>query len=88
MIIYTEETRIRYVQTSTRVEQIYAKLQALAASGVHTIEETIGQVLDVLSGAQKKAGDEYEDEKAWARDKARGAAAEVEKQAGKVKNEL
>jgi hypothetical protein len=58
------------------------------ASGVNTVEETIGQILDVLSGAQKKTEHDYENEKAWAKEKARSASAEAEKQTAKIKSEL
>ena len=53
----TEEVRIRYVQTQSSLEQIYARLRALVAGGVSSAEETLGQVLELLSGAEGKAKD-------------------------------
>ena len=52
---FIEEVRIRYVQTSSHLEQIYAKLRQLVSSGVTSAEETLGQVLDLLAGKEKDA---------------------------------
>ncbi|KAH8112080.1 hypothetical protein DFH11DRAFT_1706901 [Phellopilus nigrolimitatus] len=56
-----QETRIRYVQTSSHLEQIYARLRALVASGVSSAEETLGQVLELLSGAERKTESKMHD---------------------------
>lgn len=55
LLIFIEEVRIRYVQSSSRLEQIYAHLRDLVSSGVSSAEETLGQVLEILSGIEKKA---------------------------------
>lgn len=77
----TEEVRIRYVQTSSRLEQIYAKLRALVGSGVSTVEETLGQILELLSRGESKAAT-YADEKAKSA-KAYGDEKVVQAQASK-----
>ncbi|TDL26870.1 hypothetical protein BD410DRAFT_782959 [Rickenella mellea] len=50
-----QETRIRYVQTSSRVEQLYAKIRDTINSGVEIAEEKLGQVLEILSGTNDEA---------------------------------
>ena len=84
---FSEETRIRYVQASTKVEQIYTKLQTLIASGVHTVEETIGQILEVLSGAHKRSESEYERGKVRTKEMNQ-VSGKLEKQTEKVRSEL
>ena len=91
----TEEVRIRYVQSSSHLEQIYAKLRALVASGVSSVEETLGQILDLLSRGESKSA-AYVDEKAkaanaYAEEKKAEASAKTKKAKetlGKKKNEL
>lgn len=67
-----EETRIRYIQASSRLEQIYAHLRELVSSGVSSAEETLGQVLDLLGGTEKKvqntASEKYTDAEQYAED--------------------
>ena len=76
--------RIRYVQTTSVLEQIYSRLRALIASGVSSVEETLGQILDVLSGAELRAKSNLADKKDNAEKKAEEAKAAAEKK----KNEL
>ena len=79
-----EECRIRYVQTTSSLELIYARLRTLVASGVNSAEETLGQILELLSGAETKAKGATKEKKAEADKKAREAKEYVEKK----KNEL
>ncbi|KAL5498321.1 hypothetical protein ACEPAH_2463 [Sanghuangporus vaninii] len=79
-----QEVRIRYVQSTSLLEQIYSRLRALVASGVSTAEETLGQILDVLSGAENKSKSILQGKKEYAENKAR----EAKQSAEKKKNEL
>lgn len=62
------------------MEQIYAKLRSLVASGVSTVEETLGQILRLLQQGESKSAS-YADEKA----KAASAYADEKKAEAKVK---
>ncbi|EJD05085.1 uncharacterized protein FOMMEDRAFT_139660 [Fomitiporia mediterranea MF3/22] len=74
-----QETRIRYVQTTSLLEQIYSRLRSLVASGVTSVEETLGQVLDVLSGAESKTKTTVKEKGAEAEKKAKEAKSAAEK---------
>ncbi|KAH0834054.1 hypothetical protein J3R83DRAFT_11338 [Lanmaoa asiatica] len=50
-----EETRIRWVQTSTRAETIFARLQEIINSSVEVGEEKVARILEVLSGHSRDA---------------------------------
>ncbi|THH01684.1 hypothetical protein EW145_g6869 [Phellinidium pouzarii] len=86
-----QETRIRYVQSSSRLEQIYSRLRALVASGVASAEETLGQVLELLSGVESKGANWMHDAGSYVDEKKRGAekkAKDAKETMGKRKNEL
>ncbi|KAG8215297.1 lactate/malate dehydrogenase [Butyriboletus roseoflavus] len=53
--IYAEETRIRWVQTSTRAETIFARLKEIINSSVEAAEEKVAQIFEVLSGHPRDA---------------------------------
>ena len=83
------------MQTSSRLEQIYAKLRDLVASGVTSAEETLGQVLEVLSGTEKTAEKKAKDAKSGAEDaydekkaKAQKSAESIRSEASQKKTEL
>ena len=78
---FAEECRIRYVQTSSRIEQIYARLREIVASGVSSAEETLGQILELLSGVEKRAEGKTRD----AGEKLSEKKGEAEKKAEKAK---
>jgi len=47
----TEETRIRWVQTSSRAETIFAKLKEIVNSSVGAVEDRLVRILEVGSHA-------------------------------------
>ena len=79
------------MQTSGRLEQIYAHLRDLVASGVNSAEETLGQVLDLLSGTERKVEDVSKDASQKAKlekEKAVKAAKDAKEEAKAKKSEL
>lgn len=79
-----QEVRIRWVQTQTKAEGLYAHVKELVMSGVETTEEKLGMILDMLTGytehttqrtaakygrAKAKAGEKYDDVSAAAGEK-------------------
>ena len=95
----SEEVRIRYVQTTSRAEQILAAIRESINNSVEAAEEKIGQILDILSGAghsaskqTKKSAAEasYEKDKAAikASSAAKSASAKAAEASKKVKAEL
>lgn len=47
--VYAEETRIRWVQTTTRTETVLARLKEIINSSVEAVEEKVARVLEVRS---------------------------------------
>lgn len=47
----TEETRIRWVQASSRAETIFAKLKEIVNSSVGAVEDRLARILEVRSYA-------------------------------------
>lgn len=91
-----QETRIKWVQTRTRADNLYAKIAELVGSGVHTAEESLQHIYDLLVGSVE-SGKAYTDEKtaegkAYAEDSfdsAREKTGEKVKKGGsKIKGEL
>jgi hypothetical protein len=52
-----QETRIRWVQTTSLAEQIYSKIADMVGGGVEAAEDKLAAVWDLLTG---KAGETYE----------------------------
>jgi len=46
-----QETRIWYVQATSRLEALLANIREMINSGVEIAEEKIGQVLEILTGS-------------------------------------
>ncbi|KAH7882217.1 hypothetical protein F5I97DRAFT_1939653 [Phlebopus sp. FC_14] len=71
-----QETRIRWVQASTRAETIFAKLKEIVNSGVEVAEAKLARVLEVLSGQSHdtacQAPEKAEQAREHAHEKARG----------------
>lgn len=44
--VHAEETRIRWVQTSTRAENIFSRLKGIVNSSVEAAEEKVARVLE------------------------------------------
>ncbi|EMD35130.1 hypothetical protein CERSUDRAFT_116605 [Gelatoporia subvermispora B] len=66
-----QEVRIRYVQTTTRAEALYARVKELVEGGVEVAEDKIGKVLDVLTGsaesAKERAAERAREGSEWAK---------------------
>lgn len=77
-----EETRIRWVQVSTRAEGIFTKLRNLIDSGVATADDIWGWVAGRVHQASFKVGEEANG--AWEKGDGESAekAGEVMKEAG------
>ncbi|KAF7971961.1 hypothetical protein HWV62_19349 [Athelia sp. TMB] len=58
-----QETRIRWVQTTTRADNLYAKIAELINTGVHSAEDSLHQIYELLVGSAD-AGKAYADKKA------------------------
>lgn len=58
---FIEEVRIRYVQSKSSAQALFNKIRDTVNSGVEAAEETIGKVLEILSGTydDAKHGAEY-----------------------------
>jgi len=98
-----QETRIRWVQSTTRSEQLFAKIRDLINSSVSSAEDTLRQILELLTGqidySREYANEKYGQGKASAGEwkeygnekvaGARGGAGEKLKKGGeKLKGEL
>jgi len=94
-----QETRIKWVQANNKAESIYTKLAELISSGTHAVEDTLGRVLEVLSGtpdylkeeasqAKGYAGKKGEEARQTTGDYVKGAGDHVKKGGEKLKGEL
>ncbi|CAL1698316.1 unnamed protein product [Somion occarium] len=50
-----QEVRIRWVQTTTRAEALFATIREVITSGVEAAEEKLGTILDILTGHVESA---------------------------------
>jgi hypothetical protein len=94
-----EETRIRWVQTSNRAEQLFTKIRDLINSSVSSAEDTLRQILELLTGSVDYSKD-YANEKyahgkssagewkSFGDEKAASAGDRVKKSGEKMKSEL
>lgn len=60
-----EEVRIRFVQSKNSAQTLFNKIRDTVNSGVEAAEETIGKVLEILSGTSddaKHGAEDYRDE--------------------------
>jgi len=60
-LLFTEETRIRYVQSMTKAESLYSKIKELVNSGVYRAEEVLYRVMHLLSGGWEETKEKVED---------------------------
>jgi len=68
-----QETRIRWVQASTRTETLFAKLKEIVNSSVGAVEDRLAGILELLSGHAYYASEKAGDARAYAEDKKDGA---------------
>ncbi|KAF8889007.1 hypothetical protein BD779DRAFT_1623255 [Infundibulicybe gibba] len=52
-----QETRIRYIQTRTRAEALFARVSAIVNGNVRSAEDAIGHLIDLLRGEGDRARD-------------------------------
>lgn len=92
----TEETRIRWVQTTNRAEQLYSKMCNLINSSVSSAEDTLRQILEMLTGhvdysteyASEKYAHAKESAGDWQDEKVTAAGDKMKKGGKKLKGEL
>jgi len=63
---FSEEVRVRWVQTTSGAEALFAKIRDIVNNGVEAAEESLGRILELLGGkteAARQRASEKVDEK-------------------------
>jgi len=61
MFSLLEETRIRYVQTTSKADSLFTKIKEVVNSGVYRAEEVLLRVMHLLSGGWEESKEKVED---------------------------
>jgi len=92
--ISAEETRIRWVQTQTRADNLFLKIKELVNSGIYAAEDVLHHLMALLSGGweetKEKSGEAYGAGKAKTSEvyeEGKAKAGEAQGWAGKKKGE-
>lgn len=74
LIKFTEEVRIRWVQTQHRTDSLYTKIRDIILGSVGTAESKLAMILDMITGqaesAKTRASEKYDEAAGYADEKA------------------